>query len=528
MTTDTVRARLYSKKLLDFATMDTKMLSWMASEFRQLHGDAYALDGVLSATPIPVVASGNNAVNIAAAVAVEAVSGNGRRIKMLAGDSRLQGVKVPPDAAVVYHIGLEQADVEQGIEINPRTGDPEYLEFKEMVGRVAVPTSVTDNGNGTLTINVNSLCESGKDYSGRTVRVWLKSRTDGGIGPKSPTEAIAIQNIAITYSAPNNTILVPNILGQTAASTTAADYKVMMNGPTVKRAGFEDLAATVGCLFLATATSVAAGNPIAVISTSGQNLIALSLSQIGQASNIQYGGGGAWSDGTTNPATTVEAQLDKIISDLSPTTGGAKIGGAASGADIAAANLNTQIANLAVNWGKLARTNTWSAVQTFSGSPVMSVGLTLPVNQHVEVSGTGKYKHGTKTRSIDVRKDKYLAAAVSLTSATVFNTPAVDFAYFPLIVDYGTTITAVRFYLTDSATGPSTLSVSLWEYDPVSGSAGFFGGVQTSNGSGTQQTLTISPAKLTASPGQYLLQVSRGAGTANCTVRGAEFDYTQT
>lgn len=40
------------------------------------------------------------------------------------------------------------------------------------------------------------------------------------------------------------------------------------------------------------------------------------------ASALTYGGGGAWADGTTNPATTVEAQLDKVISDLSPTAGG--------------------------------------------------------------------------------------------------------------------------------------------------------------------------------------------------------------
>lgn len=41
------------------------------------------------------------------------------------------------------------------------------------------------------------------------------------------------------------------------------------------------------------------------------------------AADIDYGGGGAWADGTTNPATTVEAQLDKIISDLATLAGGA-------------------------------------------------------------------------------------------------------------------------------------------------------------------------------------------------------------
>lgn len=48
------------------------------------------------------------------------------------------------------------------------------------------------------------------------------------------------------------------------------------------------------------------------------------------AGALNYLGGGAWADGTTNPAATVEAQLDKIIADLSPTatssSGARKIG----------------------------------------------------------------------------------------------------------------------------------------------------------------------------------------------------------
>ena len=38
------------------------------------------------------------------------------------------------------------------------------------------------------------------------------------------------------------------------------------------------------------------------------------------ASDISYAGGGNWLGGRTNPATTVEAQLDKIITDLAAQT----------------------------------------------------------------------------------------------------------------------------------------------------------------------------------------------------------------
>lgn len=41
------------------------------------------------------------------------------------------------------------------------------------------------------------------------------------------------------------------------------------------------------------------------------------------ATAIDYSGGGAWADGSTNPAATVAAQLTKIIADLAPTTASA-------------------------------------------------------------------------------------------------------------------------------------------------------------------------------------------------------------
>ncbi len=48
------------------------------------------------------------------------------------------------------------------------------------------------------------------------------------------------------------------------------------------------------------------------------------------AASVDYAGGGNWADGTTNPATTVEAQLDKLVSDLAATSGAPKVGAAAS------------------------------------------------------------------------------------------------------------------------------------------------------------------------------------------------------
>ncbi len=87
---------------------------------------------------------------------------------------------------------------------------------------------------------------------------------------------------------------------------------------------------------------------------------------------IAYPGGGNWADGTTNPATTVTAQLTKIVADLAGSTGTGKIEGSAVGGDLIAERLDQQIADLVNNWGKLARANTWTALQTYNA------GVSLP------------------------------------------------------------------------------------------------------------------------------------------------------
>lgn len=47
------------------------------------------------------------------------------------------------------------------------------------------------------------------------------------------------------------------------------------------------------------------------------------------ASAVNYGGGGTWNDGDTNPAASVEATLDAIFADLASSAGSDKIGAAA-------------------------------------------------------------------------------------------------------------------------------------------------------------------------------------------------------
>ena len=100
-----------------------------------------------------------------------------------------------------------------------------------------------------------------------------------------------------------------------------------------------DLAAASGAAKLGAAAT--AGTPNALVAGSVKSQLDALLADINAhinnasgahaASAIAYAGGGAWKDGTTNPAATVEAQVDKVVSDLTADAGAARVGTAARG-----------------------------------------------------------------------------------------------------------------------------------------------------------------------------------------------------
>lgn len=78
------------------------------------------------------------------------------------------------------------------------------------------------------------------------------------------------------------------------------------------------------------------------------------------AGQVTYGGGINWVDGTTNPSTDLESQVDKILTDLADAgnDGSAKIRALAAG-DLTAGSIRDQLNELDVNWLKaVGRSNT--------------------------------------------------------------------------------------------------------------------------------------------------------------------------
>ncbi len=294
MATDQSRARLVNKRILPVDVFKDNLLEYLRTEIKSVLQFNYNNDGILNLAGIPVTADvAANQIDVGLAAAPEgsyqATTGSGFLMKFGTADARLQNIKIPAGVATVYSVGLETAEIDEGVETNPRTGELEYRKITEAIGRKREPTAINYAG-GVLTMRVDSVFDgtgpTAKDHAGRKVRVWLKSTQDGGtIGPKSSIEAVAFEELTVTHvtSGPfgvANIITLAGLLGQTGTpNTTVTNYWVQLIGPTVTTKTVEDLIGTSGAIFLAEVTQTIGGGviPGGNISTAAQRIIAFSL-----------------------------------------------------------------------------------------------------------------------------------------------------------------------------------------------------------------------------------------------------------
>jgi len=149
------------------------------------------------------------------------------------------------------------------------------------------------------------------------------------------------------------------------------------------------------------------------------------------AASVDFAGGGAWADGTSNPAATVEAQLDKLVADLAALGGGSKVGAAAAaGAPnaLAAGSVKSQLDALLVSVNahvtNASGAHAASAIayagggawKDGAGNPATSVEAQLDklVADLVADPGAGRIGTGARTNWLDGRANP---AGVSLLAA---------------------------------------------------------------------------------------------------------------
>jgi hypothetical protein len=279
------------KRLLGFLDFKDRWLDYFKKIFEDITENAFGQNGffntvvTMSAFGVDKIQLDNDVVGTDAAGHFMVTS------EKLAGRSpSASGIQVENLVAVTYSVALIYSERPDGIQINPRTGFPEFLTVQEHIGVRDEPDVVTDNGDGTMTFRVNSVARPFPDdvsnahlQVGRTVVVWKKSP-----GKTAVTEGLAILEGTVANVAGNNEITVTGTFGQVigAASTNTSDYFVLLEGPTVSR---QDLSVEPFTLFVGTFVGTGAGNPPGTFVITGQNTLGPVAADLGQVTAPHHG-----------------------------------------------------------------------------------------------------------------------------------------------------------------------------------------------------------------------------------------------
>jgi hypothetical protein len=239
MVTSNKYSNITQKKLLGYQDLNDRFLTYLKNSIHENLKHVWDEDIVLG-DQLTIEADGANAFKITGTSV--ATDGVGHLLKI--SDATINdGISFENTSAVDYYVGLKYVEIPNEIDINPRTGLPEYRSWIEEIGESSTPNSVTDNGNGTINMIVDSVTESGVDNSDRQVLVYKTT-----IDKNATTPAVAIEICTVTWSSTNNVITTTGSLGQSTISTVSGDYKVVLLGPTVKR--YTDLRSELEYVFI--------------------------------------------------------------------------------------------------------------------------------------------------------------------------------------------------------------------------------------------------------------------------------------
>lgn len=305
MPTGSAFAAFNLKQLLGWQDLGTRGLAAIRASHVEATQARWDVDGVFN-TKLTIDSPGVSQIRINGAS--KATDGLGHVLTISAAYKNVANFQ--NTNAIVYHVGFMYAEVPSGLRINPRTGKPQFDRYVEEVGFAAAPTSVTDNGNGTITFNVNSVTEAAVSNAGRLVRVYKVVPADGAL-----TFATALEECTVAFGA-NNTITTVGKFGQTTVSTTAGDYIVVCMGPRVARN--TDLSLVSGVVYVGTVTGN--GGTPGTFSNAAQTV----LKTFVDATQVAYTPAGWLAPGATN----VQLALDALVNGLQASTPSGVLSGA--------------------------------------------------------------------------------------------------------------------------------------------------------------------------------------------------------
>jgi hypothetical protein len=173
--------------------------------------------------------------------------------------------------------------------------------------------------------------------------------------------------------------------------------------------------------------------------------------------------------------------------------------------------------NLVYQWIAWLAAGVLDGTWQFTGSVTFDVGLTIAANQNITLSGTGLYKRGARERKF--MSFGVLGGSAIYTGATSA-APAIkfsannDWAYCPIVVEQGETITEVGMVVNEDAT--QTVSVELYKMNSLGG--GVVGGsASSSTGALLDQRISVTGLSETVSSGDNTAYCIRLLGTSAAT-----------
>jgi hypothetical protein len=342
MSTGAEFVNIVAKRLFSYEDYSERFLSFLMESDRDIASNIFAEDCIFE-EEITFAGTADSVITLSQSSDYKCTDGIGNFLSLAedsSEDATIGQIKVIPIENTIstdYHVSLQYVEIPQGIEANPRNGVQQYQQIVQGIGYKAAPNSVVDNG-GSLTLTIDSVCESGHSHAGRTALVYMVTPDRS-----ATTEAVAIESCTVTWNGSNNRVTTADVFGQNSPSTTASDYLVILLGPTVRKA---DISGTSGHVYLGVVEGVGAGLTPGSGDVSSQKIVDYSFESM-----LDWPAGPDWKDGTTNPATTLSLQITKIVTDLAALTGAPKIGATAQtsgGVSVSDGSVATQIGELLV------------------------------------------------------------------------------------------------------------------------------------------------------------------------------------
>ena len=233
---------IYFNRLLDQTSLRENLLEFFDDKLSETVSAMFqGQSGTLDSQKVELTSTANDTFDLDMTNARKVVVGNGNVITLPENANRVlkEHLQVPfvNTTAQTYEVGIRYQQVEDGIQINGRTGAPEYPRLREDMGEKDNPDSVVDTPGVSITLYINGLTQSSVDHSGRKAIVFLTI-------PQSGVESVAYYEGVVAYSSPNNQIVIPysggdGPLGQDTSvdppSTLATDYIVFLPGASWKQ-----------------------------------------------------------------------------------------------------------------------------------------------------------------------------------------------------------------------------------------------------------------------------------------------------